>query len=184
MLLSLAGWGGGSGVGKSRERFWILVRIGGEVIRLRLRIGTSMDVGLSGSGSGSKLRESRVIGAYLSFTTRLTVSSRLTVIVSVAAHTTRTRSGEQIFPSTSKQCLDSFSGSFFFQCSVFINFDGVQRNLNFRSSVGGNCLSLRWYKNRGIAAWNNWKVGDGDSFSFILFLRTVFVLVQSYSTIS
>ena len=142
-----------------------------------------MDVGLSGSGSGSKLRESRVIGAYLSFTPRLAIR-RLAASASIAAHTTWTWSRKQIFSPTGKQCLDSFSSSFFFRCSVLINFDGIQGNLNFWSSVGGNCLSLRRYKNRGVASWDDWKIGDGNSLSFVLFLCVIFVLVQSYSTIS
>ena len=91
-----------------------------------MRIGSSGDVGLSGAGSGSKLSTSVIV--YLSFASRLG----------------RTRGGPaEKLPLSTKQGFYSLPSSFLFACGVLINFNVIKSELNFRSSVGGNCLALR-----------------------------------------
>ena len=94
-----------------------------------------MDVGLSGAGSGSKLSTLVIGAAYLSLATRLRVL-RIIVRAGLSVATKQTCS------LSVKQSLDTLPGSFFLQCSVFINLDIVKTNFNFGSSVRRDDLSL------------------------------------------
>ena len=111
---------------------------------------------MSGSGSGSKLSALVITSAaYLSFATRLSV------IITIAERGT----SEQTCAFSVEQSLDTFSRSFFLQCSVFINFDGVQSYFNLGSSVGGDELSLGRDKDGSIASRDDRQVGDADGLS-------------------